>query len=185
MPRLLRDAPLNGDLGGLGQRDLARRAARAARASPRACPRSSPSASAARGADRRLDAHLDALAGALADLAGADAQWRARRAVEDLALAFQASLLVRHAPPAVADAFCAGRLGDGARPRLGTLPRRDRRRRDRGARAAPPRSADAVELVDDPEHVAAAVEVDREQVRELAAEPLALAARGAAARRAR
>jgi putative acyl-CoA dehydrogenase len=41
--------------------------------------------------------------------------------VEELALALQASLLVRHAPPAVADAFCAGRLGDGGRV-YGTLP---------------------------------------------------------------
>ena len=31
--------------------------------------------------------------------------------VEDMALALQASLLLRHAPAAVADAFCAGRLG--------------------------------------------------------------------------
>jgi len=41
-----------------------------------------------------------------------------------LALALQASLLVRHAPPAVADAFCATRLGaDRAGPGLpGALP---------------------------------------------------------------
>ena len=37
-------------------------------------------------------------------------------------MALQASLLVRHAPPAVADAFCAARL-DGDRGRVyGTLP---------------------------------------------------------------
>jgi putative acyl-CoA dehydrogenase len=42
--------------------------------------------------------------------------------VEEFALAFQASLLVRFAPPAVADAFCAGRLGEGGRA-FGTLPR--------------------------------------------------------------
>jgi putative acyl-CoA dehydrogenase len=42
--------------------------------------------------------------------------------VEDLAVALQASLLVRHAPAAVADAFCAGRL-EGDRGRVyGTLP---------------------------------------------------------------
>jgi putative acyl-CoA dehydrogenase len=39
------------------------------------------------------------------------AEWSARRAVEDMALALQASLLLRHAPEAVSDAFCAGRLG--------------------------------------------------------------------------
>ena len=42
--------------------------------------------------------------------------------VEDLAVALQGSLLVRHAPPAVADAFCAARLdGQGGRV-YGTLP---------------------------------------------------------------
>src|SRR6202008_4973403 len=75
-----------------------------------------------RGADARLDAHLDALPASLGELAGEDAQWLARRAVEDLALAFQASLLVRHAPPAVADAFCAGRLDAGRGRAFGTLP---------------------------------------------------------------
>jgi len=77
----------------------------------------------ARGADARLDAHLDALPGTLQSLSGEDAQWLARRAVEDLALAFQASLLVRTAPPAVADAFCAGRLGPDRHRAFGTLPR--------------------------------------------------------------
>ena len=43
------------------------------------------------------------------------------RAVEDLALAFQASLLVRHAPAAVADAFCASRL-DARHGVYGALP---------------------------------------------------------------
>jgi len=43
--------------------------------------------------------------------------------IEDLALAFQASLLVRHAPPAVADGFCAARLGDERARTFGTLPR--------------------------------------------------------------
>jgi putative acyl-CoA dehydrogenase len=39
-----------------------------------------------------------------------------------MALALQGSLLVRHAPPAVADAFCAARLaGDGGLA-YGTLP---------------------------------------------------------------
>jgi putative acyl-CoA dehydrogenase len=76
----------------------------------------------ARGADARLDAHLDALPATLGALAGEDAQWLARRAVEDLALAFQASLLVRTAPPAVADAFCAGRLGEARGRVYGTLP---------------------------------------------------------------
>ncbi|CAM5650337.1 Putative acyl-CoA dehydrogenase OS=Streptomyces albaduncus OX=68172 GN=FHS32_001331 PE=3 SV=1 [Streptomyces griseoloalbus] len=34
----------------------------------------------------------------------------------------QGSLLVRYAPPEVADAFCAGRLGGDAGTAFGTLP---------------------------------------------------------------
>ncbi|HKI91331.1 MAG TPA: acyl-CoA dehydrogenase family protein, partial [Gaiellaceae bacterium] len=60
---------------------------------------------------------------ALAERALAEAdESSARIAVERLALALQASLLVRHAPPAVADAFCGTRLaGEGALA-YGTLP---------------------------------------------------------------
>ncbi len=39
-----------------------------------------------------------------------------------MALALQGSLLVRHAPPAVADAFCAARLAGDAGLNFGTLP---------------------------------------------------------------
>jgi putative acyl-CoA dehydrogenase len=47
---------------------------------------------------------------------------RARRVVERMALALQASLLLRHAPPAVADAFCAARLDGAGGLAYGTLP---------------------------------------------------------------
>ena len=51
-----------------------------------------------------------------------DAERRARRIVERMALALQGSLVVRYADPAVADAFCASRLdGDWGRA-FGTLP---------------------------------------------------------------
>ncbi|MYR58724.1 DNA alkylation response protein, partial [Streptomyces sp. SID625] len=46
----------------------------------------------------------------------------ARRLVELMALTLQASLLVRHAPAAVADAFCATRLGGDWGHSFGTLP---------------------------------------------------------------
>ena len=65
------------------------------------------------GADPRFDAHMARVREGLAALAADPtvvAQWSARRVVEDMALALQASLLLRHAPPAVSDAFCAGRL---------------------------------------------------------------------------
>ncbi|HEX8067363.1 MAG TPA: acyl-CoA dehydrogenase family protein [Thermoleophilaceae bacterium] len=75
----------------------------------------------ARGADARLDEHLGRTRDAVAALDGPHPHWNARRAVEDLGVALQASLLVRHAPPEVADAFCAARLGDGGRA-FGTIP---------------------------------------------------------------
>ncbi|QJS13335.1 DNA alkylation response protein [Streptomyces argyrophyllae] len=72
----------------------------------------------ARGADARLDAAVAALRH---DVAGTD-QVGARRLVERMALALQASLLVRHAPHPVADAFCASRLGGDWGHSFGTLP---------------------------------------------------------------
>ncbi|MFG2811813.1 DNA alkylation response protein [Streptomyces sp. NPDC048410] len=71
-----------------------------------------------RGADARLDATVASLK---RELAAAD-QLSARRVVERMALALQASLLVRHAPPEVADAFCATRLGGDWGHAFGTLP---------------------------------------------------------------
>jgi putative acyl-CoA dehydrogenase len=50
-------------------------------------------------------------------------EWGARALVEDLAVALQAAVLLRSAPPAVADAFCAGRLGPDRHRAFGTLPR--------------------------------------------------------------
>jgi putative acyl-CoA dehydrogenase len=74
------------------------------------------------GAEPRLDTAVADLRAELSDLE--DIQSRARRVVERMAIALQASLLVRYGDPAVADAFCASRLaGEGGRT-YGTLPRR-------------------------------------------------------------
>ena len=77
----------------------------------------------ATGSHARLDAHLAHVReNTKAVFSREDPQFEARRIVEDLALSLQGSLLVRHAPGAVADAFCASRLGrDGGRV-YGTLP---------------------------------------------------------------
>ena len=72
----------------------------------------------ARGADARLDAAVTRLKTGLSEASPTTA----RRLVEQMALSLQASLLVRHAPPAVADAFCATRLGGDAGAAFGTLP---------------------------------------------------------------
>ena len=121
MPQLLRDAPLNGIWEGSGN-VMSLDVLRALGREPDGLPAFLAECEQARGADARLDAHLDALPSSLTALAGPDAQWLARRAVEDLAVAFQAALLVRTAPPAVADAFCAGRLGEARGRVFGTLP---------------------------------------------------------------
>ena len=71
-----------------------------------------------------LDAHLAATRRLLRETAGADAASaavNARRLVEQLALALQASLLVRTAPPAVSDAFIASRLGESRGHLYGVL----------------------------------------------------------------
>jgi putative acyl-CoA dehydrogenase len=79
----------------------------------------------ARGANPLLDGHLDRTRDRLASLASApdQAQWGARRATEDMALALQASLLVRHSTPAVGEAFCAARLSEQRGLAFGDLPR--------------------------------------------------------------
>ncbi|MFG2550412.1 acyl-CoA dehydrogenase family protein [Streptomyces sp. NPDC048581] len=72
----------------------------------------------AQGADPRLDASVTRLKALLTTTS----EPGARRLVELMALTLQASLLVRHAPAAVADAFCATRLGGDWGHAFGTLP---------------------------------------------------------------
>jgi putative acyl-CoA dehydrogenase len=74
-----------------------------------------------------LDSHLDATRTLLISLRGADASdasAQARRIVESLAIALQASLLVRTAPHAVSDVFITARLGETRGSLYGTLPPR-------------------------------------------------------------
>ncbi len=74
----------------------------------------------ATGADARFDEALARLQKEFTSFD--DIELRARRIVEQIALVFQGSLLLRHAPAAVADAFCASRLGRDWGGALGTLP---------------------------------------------------------------
>ncbi|MGI8921401.1 MAG: acyl-CoA dehydrogenase family protein [Solirubrobacteraceae bacterium] len=121
MPQLYRDSPLGSIWEGSGNVS-ALDVLRAMVKEPDGLPAFIAECELAGGADARLDAHLGRLRNSLASLLdAADPQFVARRVVEDLAVALQASLLVRHAPAVVADAFCAGRLGDGGRV-YGTLP---------------------------------------------------------------
>jgi putative acyl-CoA dehydrogenase len=103
---------------------------RALRRQPAAAEALTAELALAAGADRRLDAAASQLTTSLAGLAGAagpDAEYAARRLAGQITLALQAALLVRYAPAAVADGFCASRLGAAAGPGgpgvpFGTLP---------------------------------------------------------------
>ena len=122
MPLLYRDAPLNSIWEGSGN-VAALDVLRAMVKEPEGLPAFLEECSLAAGADRRLDAHLDRVRGlAVKVFESGEPQFSARRVVEDLAVALQASLLVRGAPPAVADAFCAARLAGGGGRVYGTLP---------------------------------------------------------------
>jgi putative acyl-CoA dehydrogenase len=73
----------------------------------------------AAGTDRRLDSAIVALKEMFAAVPD---EAQARRIAERIALTLQASLLVRHGHPAIADAFCATRLGGDWGHAYGTLP---------------------------------------------------------------
>ncbi|GGT19401.1 acyl-CoA dehydrogenase family protein [Streptomyces griseoviridis] len=119
MPRLVRESPLNSIWEGAGNVQ-ALDVLRALTREPAALDAYLTEVGGARGADRRLDAAIRDLLTDLADLSHAEA--RARRLAERLALVLQGALLVRYAPPEVADAFCAGRLGGDGGAAFGTLP---------------------------------------------------------------
>ena len=116
LPAVYRGAPINSIWEGSGNvaaLDVLRALAR----EPEAVAAFRDECELARGGNRHLDAHLDRLTEL--DVS----EYGARRVVEDLALALQGSLLVRHAPSTVADAFCASRLGSSPGRAYGTLPK--------------------------------------------------------------
>jgi putative acyl-CoA dehydrogenase len=120
MPRLYREAPINAIWEGSGNvqcLDVLRAISRA----PQTLDAYFAEIDCSRGANRALDAHAAALKDDLRELG--DFEERARDLCDRLALALQASLMVRSAPAANADAFCATRLeGRGAR-NWGALPK--------------------------------------------------------------
>jgi putative acyl-CoA dehydrogenase len=120
MPRLYREAPLNSVWEGSGNVN-ALDVLRALTREPASVEAFFAELDLARGADARLDAAVTGLKAGLSDVE--DLEGGARRLVERMALALQGSLLVRHAPGAVADAFCASRLAGDWGNAFGTLPR--------------------------------------------------------------
>jgi putative acyl-CoA dehydrogenase len=119
MPRLYREAPLASIWEGSGN-VMALDVLRALARSPEALDAFFAEVDEASGADPRFDAFTAATRAELSDPEAIEP--RARRVVERMALCLQGSLLVRHAPAAVADAFCAARLAGDAGLSYGTLP---------------------------------------------------------------
>ncbi|GLW64179.1 acyl-CoA dehydrogenase [Actinomadura rubrobrunea] len=119
MPRLFRESPLNSIWEGSGN-VAALDVLRAMAKEPQSVEAFFAEVDRAAGADARLDTAVKQVKDALAD--AATIELRARRVVERLALVLQASLLVRHGHPAVADAFCATRLDGDWGAAFGTLP---------------------------------------------------------------
>jgi putative acyl-CoA dehydrogenase len=118
MPRLYRQAPLNSIWEGSGN-VMALDALRALGRSPEAVDAVEAELAPARGANAALDAKINDV---LETLRSAPQEADARRLCEALALAVQGALLVRHAPAAVADGFCASRLGGESGRAFGALP---------------------------------------------------------------
>jgi putative acyl-CoA dehydrogenase len=118
LPRLYREAPVNAIWEGSGNvicLDVLRAAVR----EPDSVPAFLSELETTRGDDPRLDAWVAGLEAELAQ--PRQAEQRARRIVERMALGLQASLLVRDAPPELAEAFCRSRLDERGLG-YGTLP---------------------------------------------------------------
>ncbi len=119
MPRLFRESPVNSIWEGSGN-VICLDVLRALHKNPETLDGYLVEVEKARGGDARLDKALDALKTALPD--PSDIEMRARRLTEQMALVWQAALLVQHAPASTADAFCGSRLGDYWSGAYGTLP---------------------------------------------------------------
>ncbi|WP_343601323.1 acyl-CoA dehydrogenase family protein [Mycobacterium sp.] len=119
MPRLYREAPLMGIWEGSGNVS-ALDTLRAMATRPESVEVFSAELAKSAGQDPRLDAHVERLTPQLAD--HETIAYRARKIAEDICLALQGSLLVRHGHPAVAEAFLATRLGGQWGGAFGTLP---------------------------------------------------------------
>ncbi len=120
MPRLFRESPVTSIWEGSGNVQCLD-VLRAMVKSPDSVDAFFAEIGEAAGVNADLDAQVkrvqDELAGDVTTL-----ESRARSVVEGMALVLQGSLVVRYADPAVADAFCASRLGGDWGRAFGTLP---------------------------------------------------------------
>lgn len=119
LPRLYREAPLMGIWEGSGNVS-ALDTLRAMTTRPESVEVLFDDLGQAAGSDPRLDAHIAGLKQQLGELE--TIEFRARKVAEDIALAMQGALLVRHGHPAIAEAFLATRLAGQWGGAYGTLP---------------------------------------------------------------
>jgi putative acyl-CoA dehydrogenase len=117
LPRLYREAPLNSIWEGSGNVN-ALDVLRALEREPESLQAFMDEVGKARGEMPRLDAIVRTLKREAAD--PTDAEARARRLVELMAIALQCSLMLRFGDPVAAEVFCSSRLGDGGH-QFGTL----------------------------------------------------------------
>jgi len=119
MPRLYREAPVNSIWEGSGN-IMCLDVLRAMQREKAAIPALLAELEHAKGANSALDTAADTLMDELNDTD--DLEFRARRITEMMAVTWLGALLVRHAPAAVSDAFCASRLGTRWSGAYGGLP---------------------------------------------------------------
>ncbi|HEX6918568.1 MAG TPA: acyl-CoA dehydrogenase family protein [Phycicoccus sp.] len=120
LARLYREAPLNSIWEGSGNVN-ALDVLRAITREPASVAALGKELALARGHDEALDAAIDECEESVATALDPEAPWGARRLVERLAVTFQATLLVRHSPGPVADAFVASRVRGEHGATFGTL----------------------------------------------------------------
>jgi putative acyl-CoA dehydrogenase len=120
LPRLYRQAPLNSIWEGSGNIQCLD-VLRALRKEPESVDAFFAELEATRGGNALLDREIGALRKSL-DSDATDLEPRSRQIVERMAMALQASCLVRAGNVAIADAFCESRLGKSHGLAFGTLP---------------------------------------------------------------
>jgi len=119
MARFYREAPINTIWEGSGNVQCLD-VLRSIRKDPESLKTFLAEVSLGAGVDERFDRYFSRMKSELADLN--EDQYRLRTVVEKMALALQASLLLRHAPEPVSTVFCTGRLDGGSGHTYGMLP---------------------------------------------------------------
>ena len=118
LPRLFRESPLNAIWEGSGN-VIVLDILRTFRKEPESVELYLAEVFKAKGMNSRLDG---AIASLTEGLRQRSQEAMGRRLVERMALVLQGALMVHHAPPAMADAFCASRFGSDWGLMYGTLP---------------------------------------------------------------